>query len=256
MPPMWKEIFEQLAPERVMAIAAVTNLGRDVNYTGHPFAAANLFSYGLFAWDPFTDPEAAVRLWCQLTYAFDKEDEDALVALLMGSRATYEKYTAPLGICWMVNPNHHYGPNPEGYEYAAWGCYIRADRNGVGIDRTEKGTGYATQYPKEWCDLYSDLSTCPDNLKLFFHYLRYEDTLSDGRTLIQRIYDDHFEGYEEVQRMAEVVKALPLPSPDREVALARMERQLVNARNWCDIVNNYFYRLSGMADAKGRKIYH
>jgi alpha-glucuronidase len=156
----------------------------------------------------------------------------------------------------MVNPNHHYGPNPEGYEYAAWGCYIRADRNGVGIDRTKNGTGYAEQYPEDWRSYYSNLSTCPDELKLFFHYLRYEDTLSDGRTLIQRIYDDHFEGYEEVQQMAKTLAELPLPSPDKEVAAERMERQLVNARNWCDIVNNYFYRLSGVEDAKGRKIFH
>ena len=256
MPPMWKELFEQLPPEKVMSIAAVTNLGRDENYTGHPFAAVNLFSYGLFAWDPSTDPEEAVRFWARLTYRFDSANEDKLTKLLMGSRRTYEKYTAPLGICWMVNPNHHYGPNPEGYEYAAWGCYIRADRNGVGIDRTETGTGYAKQYPEEWCRYYSDLATCPDELKLFFHYLHYEDVLSDGRTLIQRIYDDHFEGYEEVEQMAETLKTLPLPSPDKEVAAERMERQLINARNWCDIVNNYFCRLSGVEDAKGRKIYH
>ena len=256
MPPMWKELFEQLPADKVMSIAAVTNLGRDDNYTGHPFAAVNLFSYGLYAWDPSTDPKAAVQQWARLTYAFAESDEDALVNLLMGSRRTYEKYTAPLGICWMVNPNHHYGPNPEGYEYAAWGCYIRADRNGVGIDRTGKGTGYVLQYPEEWQKIYGDKSACPDELKLFFHYLRYEDTLSDGRTLIQRIYDDHFEGYAAVEQMAETLKQLPLPSPDREVADERMERQLINARNWCDIVNNYFCRLSGVEDARGRKIYH
>ena len=256
MPPMWKELFEQLPAETVMSIAAVTNLGRDDNYTGHPFAAVNLFSYGLFAWNPATVPEEAVRLWARLTYRFDEESENTLVKMLMGSRRTYEKYTAPLGICWMVNPNHHYGPNPEGYEYAAWGCYIRADRNGVGIDRTGSGTGYVLQYPQEWQEIYGNKATCPDELKLFFHYLRYEDVLSDGRTLIQRIYDDHFEGYEEVEQMAETLKTLPLPSPDKEVASERMERQLVNARNWCDIVNNYFCRLSGVEDAKGRKIYH
>jgi alpha-glucuronidase len=59
-----------------------------------------------------------------------------------------------------------------------------------------------------------------------------------------------------ILELAEVLKALPLPSPDRQVADERMERQLVNARNWCDIINNYFCRLSGVEDAKGRKIYH
>jgi alpha-glucuronidase len=176
--------------------------------------------------------------------------------MLHKSRGIYQKYNAPLGIGWMVEPHSHYGPNPEGYEYALWGTYLRADRNGVGIDRTGNGTGYVLQYPEEWQKIYGDKTACPDELKLFFHYLRYEETLSDGRTLIQRIYDDHFEGYAEVEQMAETLRQLPLPSPDREVADERMERQLINARNWCDIVNNYFCRLSGVEDAKGRKIYH
>ena len=79
--------------------------------------------------------------------------------------------------------------------------------------------------------------------------------MKDGRTLIQRIYDDHFEGLEETIAMAETIKALPLPSPDKEEAMERMERQLFNAREWCDIVNNFFHNYSGIDDAHGRTIY-
>ena len=35
----------------------------------------------------------------------------------------------------------------------------------------------------------------------------------------------------------------------------RFELQVANAREWCDIVNSYFYRKCGIADEKGRKIY-
>lgn len=255
MPPMWREVYDDMPADKVMAIAAVTNLGRDDNYTGHPFAAVNLFGYGLFAWNPDLQPEKIIRLWARLTYHMNPLDEDALVALLMGSRRTYEKYTAPLGLCWMVSPNHHYGPSPSGYEYQAWGTYHKADRNAVGIDRTASGTGYLLQYPKEMQQRYATPEACPDELKLFFHRLRYDYEMSDGRTLIQRIYDDHFEGLEETKTMAETLKALPLPSPDKEEALSRMERQLANAREWCDIINSFFHGYSGVPDKHGRPIY-
>lgn len=255
MPPMWREVYDDMPADKVMSIAAVTNLGRDENYTGHPFAAVNLFGYGLFAWNPDIQPEKIIRLWTRLTYRMDQFSEDALVSLLMGSRRTYEKYTAPLGLCWMISPNHHYGPSPSGYEYQAWGTYHKADRDAVGIDRTARGTGYLLQYPEEFQKLYGTPETCPDLLKLFFHRLRYDYVMSDGRTMIQRIYDDHFEGLEETRAMAETLKALPLPSPDKEEVLERMERQLKNAREWCDIVNTFFRRYSGVEDAHGRTIY-
>ena len=252
---LWRETFEQMGKQRVSAIAAVSNLGRDENWTGHPFAAANLFAYGLFAWNPGSDPEAALRQWVKLTYALPEDQENKLVDILLQSRAVYENYTAPLGLCWMVQPNSHYGPSPYGYEFQAWGTYNRADRNAVGIDRTADGTGYVEQYPEPLRSLYADPQTCPDNLLLFFHRLPYGFMMKDGRTLIQRIYDDHFLGYDQAKAMSDTLAALALPSPDREEAAQRMEAQLQNAREWRDITNTFFHRFSGVEDEKGRKIF-
>lgn len=255
MPPMWKEIFAQMGKARVQSIAAVSNLGRDDNWTGHPFAALNLFAYGLFAWNPDSDPETVIRQWTKLSYDLPMEQTEKLVSVLLRSRSVYEKYTATLGLCWMITPNSHYGPNPYGYEFQAWGTYIRADRNAVGIARTEKGTGYLCQYPEEMQKLYQDPRTCPDELLLFFHRLPYDFVMKDGRTLIQRIYDDHFAGYEAVEEMAHTLETLDLPVPDKQEAQNRMEAQLRNAREWRDIVNTFFYRFSGVLDRQGRKIY-
>ena len=255
MNPMWRELMDELPPERVQAVAAVSNLGRDENYTGHPFAAVNLYGFGRFAWEPRVSPEAVVRRWVRLSYALPRGQEDALVNMLMESRSVYEQYTAPLGLCWMVCPGVHYGPSPDGYEFDLWGTYHRADRNAVGIDRTVKGTGYARQYPQAIGEKYESLDTCPDDLLLFFHRLRYDYVMRDGRTLVQRIYDDHFEGCERAERMAETLRALDLPEPDRAEALARMEAQIKNAREWRDVINTFFHRLSGIDDARGRKIY-
>ena len=35
----------------------------------------------------------------------------------------------------------------------------------------------------------------------------------------------------------------------------RMQKQLHNAREWCDITNTFFHRYSGVEDAQGRTIY-
>lgn len=255
MPPMWRELFDQAGQDRFQAVAAVSNLGRDDNWTGHPFAALNLYAFGRFGWDPASDPDQIIREWARLTYALPSDQENTLASLLSASRKTYEKYTSPLGLCWMVVPGLHYGPSPWGYEFDAWGTYNRADRDAVGIDRTQSGTGYTCQYPQEWQRLFEDTDTCPENLLLYFHRLPYGFVMKDGRTLIQRIYDDHFEGYEEVVRMQESLFALSLPAEDKKEAAERMERQRQNAGQWRDVVNTFFHRLSGAEDLSGRKIW-
>ena len=255
MIPMWKELLEELPAGNIMSIAAVSNFGRDENYTGHPLAAVNLYTYGLFAWNPDIDMEASVSEWIRLTYDLRETDADRLLHILLNSRRTYEKYTAPLGIGWMITPHDHYGPNPSGYEYDLWGTYHKADRNAVGIDRTERGTGYLMQYPPEFRKKYEDPENCPDLMLLFYHRLPYTFRMKDGRTLVQRIYDDHFEGLQETEDMAGAIRSIPFPEPDRTVIDARMEMQLRNAREWCDIINTFFHRLSGIDDERGRKIY-
>ena len=155
----------------------------------------------------------------------------------------------------MITPHDHYGPNPSGYEYDLWGTYHKADRNAVGIDRTHAGTGYLDQYPEDFRRKYEDPAVCPDLFLLFYHRLPYDFRMRDGRTLIQRIYDDHFEGLEETRGMADKLLSLPFPEPDASVIRDRMNRQLYNAREWCDIINTFFHRLSGIPDAHSRTIY-
>ena len=255
MPPMWKEVFDVVDKRALCALTAVSNLGRDANWTGHPFAALNLFVFGCFAWDPDSSPETVIRRWARLSYKLKTEEEEALTHALLESRSIYEQYTAPLGLCWMVQPNTHYGPNPWGYEFQAWGTYNRADRNAVGIDRTGSGTDYVSQYPPELKRLYEDAGRCPDELLLFFYRLPYNYIMRDGRTLIQRIYDDHFEGCERAEAMAEKLLSLHLPEEDARQVRSRMEAQIGNAREWRDVTNTFFHRLSGIDDIKHRLIY-
>ena len=75
--------------------------------------------------------------------------------------------------------------------------------------------------------------------------------------MIQHIYDTHFEGVQEVETMQKNWNAIKGKIPDRVFSCVaeRFERQLVNAREWRDRVNTYFYRKCGIGDEKGRKIY-
>lgn len=158
----------------------------------------------------------------------------------------------------MVNPNTHYGPFVDGYEYDKWGTYHRADRNGIGQDRTMRyGTGYTSQYNEPLRSMYEEVETTPEELLLFFHYTRYDYILSTGKTLIQHIYDSHFEGVAEVEKMISIWNELCGTVDDVvfERVKERMDRQLRNAVEWRDRVNTYFYRMSGVCDKLGRTIY-
>jgi len=257
MQEMWQEIFDVLPRGNISAICSVTNLGRDENWAGHDLAMANLYAYGRLCWTPDCLKDDMAREWTQLTFGRDCAAVDEIARMLHSSRKTYQKYNAPLGIGFMVEPHVHYGPNPEGYEYSLWGTYMRADRNAIGIDRTAAGTGFTAQYPADLQKLYEDKSTCPEEMLLFFHRVPYDYVMEDGRTMVQRIYDDHFEGAEEAQALLESWKKLEkqLPADVFARVLAKLEKQVVNARNWRDITNTYFHRYSGAEDAKGRVIY-
>jgi alpha-glucuronidase len=240
----------------IEGLAAVVNTGRDRNWTGHTLAQVNLYGYGRIIWDPNLSAEAIAREWSALSFGPGSAAE-AIVDLQLRSYPAYEKYNAPFGVCFMVTPGLHYGPNIEGYEFSRWGTYHRADTQGIGVDRTPSGTGYTSQYAPPNAAMFEDPATCPENLILFIHRLRYDYKMKNGETLLQNIYDTHFEGYDEVAAMLEKWKTLKGSIGDEayQSVLSRFERQLNNAREWRDQINTYFFRKTGIADKRGRKIY-
>ncbi|MBX6750214.1 MAG: alpha-glucuronidase [Micromonosporaceae bacterium] len=264
--PQWSETLSfPLAEPRTVSelstggLVAVSNVGDDEYWTGHPLAQANLYAFGRLAWDPTLSPSAVLDEWISLTFpGAEAVLRETLHAMMDHSWRTYELYTAPLGVGFMVKPHYHYGPDIDGYEYSPWGTYHFADRDGIGVDRTRAtGTGYTGQYPPPWCDIYESLSTCPDELLLFFHHVPYGHVLHSGKTVIQHIYDTHFEGVERVRALRplwERVAGLVDPALHARVA-ERLDEQLRCAIEWRDQINTYFYRKSGVPDAHGRTIY-
>lgn len=242
---------------RYSGIAAVTNTGNDFNWTGNYLAGANLFGFGRLAFDTGLSAEQIAEEFVRMTISEDDHVVSVILSILLPSREIYERYTSPLGIGWMVNPGVHYGCSVDGYEYDRWGTYHRADHLGIGVDRTDKGTGYAFQYNEPNASIYNSPEKCPDELVLFFHHLPYTHVLHSGKTVIQHIYDTHFEGYEEVLEMAGKWDSLKGEIDDGIFGNVkeRFGRQIDNAHEWCDQVNSYFFRKSGIADEKGRQIW-
>ncbi len=238
-------------------IAAVANTGNDENWTGHDLAAANLYGFGRLGFDAELTAEEIAQEWISCTFGNDPEVKEKILKILMMSWPAYEKYTSPLGIGWMVNPGVHYGPNVDGYEYDRWGTYHRADHLGMGVDRSSKGTGYAQQYLEPLASMYENIETCPEELLLFFHYVRYDYRLKSGKTLIQHIYDTHFEGAEDAEEMAAIWDSLEGKIPEKafERVQKRFAHQKEHSKEWRDQINSYFYRKSMVPDEQGREIY-
>lgn len=254
-----KKIVEgSLFGMKYSGVAAVSNIGDDECWTGHPLAQANLYGYGRLIWNPDLSAEEIAREWAQLTVSGDSGTIDKVTEMLMASWPIYESYTAPLGVGWMVVPHYHYGPDVDGYEYSRWGTYHFADRDGIGVDRTAAtGTGYAGQYFSPNRERYESLEDCPDELLLFFHHVPYTHVLHSGRTVIQHIYDTHFDGAEAADGLRQIWASLEgcVDSGYHKAAADRFAEQAEHAKHWRDVINTYFYRKSGIPDERGRTIY-
>ena len=172
---------------------SVTNVGMESNWLHHPMALANLFGFGKLAWNPDQSLEDIIETWTRLTWGTDPLVNSTVRSMQLNSWTVYEGYTGPYGIGTLTNIlGYHFGPGIESAERNGWGQWFRADRNGIGMDRTSTGTGFIQQYPPELAARYQSLATCPDDLLLFFHHVPYDYQLHSGKILIQSIYDMHY----------------------------------------------------------------
>jgi alpha-glucuronidase len=238
----------------IQGVAGIGNVGRDKNWCGSTLSQANFYGFGRLSWNPCLSAEQIAHEWSRLSFS---AAENTVSGLLLGSYAAYEKYTSPFGLCFMVVPGGHYGPSPEGYEFDRWGTYHRADTRAIGIERGPAGTNFTGQYPLKISREYADISQCPENLLLFFHRVNYTYVMKNGKTLIQNIYNNHFEGYEDVQAMLKAWEGLKgaVSGEVYESVLERFKRQLENARQWRDVINTWFHRKTGIDDEQGRRIF-
>jgi alpha-glucuronidase len=150
---------------------------------------------------------------------------------------------------------NHYGVAVEASERNGWGQWHRADEKGVGMDRTTAtGTGYIGQYAPAVRTAYESIQSCPDALLLFMHHVPYTHRLHGGKTVIQYIYDSHYEGAEAVEDYVRGWRSLEgrIDGERYAAVLGQLRYQADHAIVWRDAVSRWFLRASGVADAAGR----
>ena len=238
----------------------VANVGLDTDWLAHPLAMANLYGFGRLAWNPSTSAATIASDWTRLTFSNDPVVVSTVTHMLISSWPMYEDYTGPLGLQTLTNiVGPHFGPAPQSQEENGWGQWIRATKGGVGMDRTDSkyggtGTGFIGQYPPAVAKMYESLATCPDNLLLFMHHVPWTYKLHTGKTVIQTIYDLHYQGADEAAGLVRQWKTLGGLIDEERYAktLALLEYQAGHAVVWRDAVDRWFAKMSGIVDARGR----
>ena len=232
-------------------IVGVANTGSDRNWCGHHFAQANWYAFGRLAWDYDLSAEAIADEWGRMTWSNDPLVLDAVKAMLLGSWPACINYMTPLGLHHLMQEGHHYGPDPafNAARRVDWNnvYYHRADRKGVGFDRSRTGSDAVNQYPSPLREQFDNLDTCPEKFLLWFHHVPWDHRLQSGPTLWEELQHRYAAGVAFVEEMQSIWQSLQARlDPQRyEHVSRRLAQQLENARLWREVCLNYFGRLVG-----------
>lgn len=255
--PMWKEFFGFVNPDRLVGISGVANIGDDANWCGHPFSQANWYAFGRLAWNPSLTAEEIAHEWLVQTY--ENQDEKftkPVEMMMMTSRKACVNYMMPLGLHHIFKFDHHYGPEPDGFiaSYPLEWCpvyYHKADAQGVGFDRSSKGTDAVGQYPEPYRSLYDNIETCPEEYLLWFHHVPWTYKMKSGSTLWQELCMKYNMGV----AMVEVYRDFWHTSAKQYIKGHEQEWQhtdsllnvqLENAKEWRNTCLKYFQTFSKM----------
>ena len=254
---MWKEFFDFVNPDRLVGISGVANIGDDANWCGHPFSQANWYAFGRLAWNPSLTAEEIAHEWLVQTY--ENQDEKftkPVEMMMMTSREACVNYMMPLGLHHIFKFDHHYGPEPDGFiaSYPLEWCpvyYHKADAQGVGFDRSSKGTDAVGQYPEPYRSLYDNIETCPEEYLLWFHHVAWDYKMKSGSTLWQELCMKYNMGV----AMVEVYRDFWHTSAKQYMKGHEQEWQhtdsllnvqLENAKEWRNTCLKYFQTFSKM----------
>jgi alpha-glucuronidase len=246
-----------LEGHRLTGMAGVANIGSDRNWAGSVFDQANWFAFGRLAWDPGADPLAIAKEWTELTWSHDPAVVRPVVDMMMRSRQAVVDYMTPLGLAHLMATGHHYGPGPwvSDLQRPEWNptYYHRADRNGIGFDRTRTGSNAVAQYARPVARRFADPNATGEDLLLWFHHLSWDRRMGDGRSLWETLVRRYDRGVADVTTMRRDWEQLrSRVDPERweqtASALAVQERE---AQWWRDASIAYFRDVSGRPTPAG-----
>jgi alpha-glucuronidase len=207
-----KVITGEIDNHQLTGIAGVANIGSDANWTGHPFAQSNWYSFGRLAWNPDLSVKDIASEWIKLTFTNDEASVKQLTEMMISSRETVVDYMTPLGLHHIMARNHHYGPGPWVKEAGRpdWTSvyYHKADNLGVGFNRTSTGSNALAQYHPEIAKLYEKKETTPLKYLLWFHHVNWNEEISLNKTLWNAMVEHYYKGVNSVETMRKTWKGL------------------------------------------------
>ncbi len=258
--PMWREFFDTLNMvedrQQIVGVAGVANIGDADNWTANDLAMANWYAFGRLANDSeASSREIAEDFLCE-NFSKDPRFVSPMAQLLLKSRETVVDYMMPLGLHHIFAGGHHYGPepwcNPKGWR-EDWlpRFYHRADTIGIGFNRTDHdepclagsaGSNNVAQYPEPLRTLYNNIGTCPENLLLWFHHVKWDHTMSNGLSLWDNLCYSYDRGVRQAREFVDTWMAVkPYVKEDiYQRQLTRFQRQAKDAQWWRDACLLYF----------------
>lgn len=237
--------------QSLSGIAGVANIGTDRTWSGSHFDQANWYAFGRLAWNPDQSSRDIAADWAAMTFSADPAVVQPIVGMMMASREAAVNYMTPLGLHHLMARGHHYGPGPwvDGGPRADWTSvyYHRADRNGIGFDRTATGSNAVAQYAPEVAATYADLSQVPEALLLWFHHVPWDHRMASGRPLWDELVGRYSLGVRQVQAMQDTWANLRgrVDADRHEQVAAFLQIQLREAQWWRDASVAYFQSISG-----------
>ena len=236
---------------RLSGMAGVANIGRDRDWSGSTFNQANWYAWGRMAWDPDLSADAVAREWAAQTFGTDPRVVTPVVAMMMGSREAVVDYTGPFGLAHLMATGHHYGPGPWVRDLARpeWNpvYYHRADRDGIGFDRTRSGSDAVDQYAPSIARQFADPTTTPERDLLWFHHVGWDRRMASGRTLWADMVAHYDRGVSYVADMRRTWDGLrPLVDEERWTKTATyLAVQQREAQWWRDASLSYWMSVNG-----------
>lgn len=252
-----KVINGEFLDQQVTAMAGVSNIGTDRNWTSHTFGQANWYAFGRLAWDDQINEEEIAKEWIKMTFSNDSESVNALNNMMQASHEAMVNYMTPLGLHHIMAAGHHYGPGPwvDFMSRADWNStyYHKADNEGIGFNRTQSGSDAISQYHPKVAEKLSSLENCPEEYLLWFHHVSWNKKMDSGNILWDEICLRYQKGVDQVEGFLNTWNKLE-GEIDKERFLhvkSLLTIQLKEAKWWRDSCIAYFQTFSKLPIPEG-----
>lgn len=244
-----KVLMGHVHPYQITGLAGVVNPGSDANWCGHHFSQANWYAFGRLAWNPELGADQIAEEWIRMTFTNQPDTVKTIHRMMMSSYEGFVNYTMPLGLHHLIGGDH-YAPMPwnDRAPREDWTAtyYHRASEDGIGFDRTRRGSGAVDQYYPPLCDIFDDINRCPEKFLLWFHRCSWDHRLRSGRTLWEELCARYAEGVQQARELQETWQSLcgKIDARRHREVAERLAIQVRDAALWRERILEYFARFS------------